>query len=184
MGYYVNLEYSSVILKNENLKEILTRWKNLNSPEHDDIKYGGTYQGGKKIKSHYSWLPEDYDKEVNSVQDMLDLLGFSFEEVEQGIKIIGYNRKMGQEDVFFNAIADMIDSNQVMRWSGEDGDIFAWTFQGKTLNALNEMEYDKVIVREEIKKYNVSEIEAKKEVKENLNESVFDAKKNSLRKLL
>lgn len=153
MGYCVNIAYSNVIIKNEHKPEILSRWKDMNSSQYDHLKGGGSWSGGKKTQAWYSWMDHDYDKTVTSVEDVLKMMGFSSETDEKGnIKILYYDSKTGQEDLFFAKIADLISSKtishektkdgsnleimepkQIIKWHGEDGDEYIWNFSNGEL---------------------------------------------------
>lgn len=135
MGYYVNLQRSTVVIPAGVRDEVLKRWKELNDPKNDHLKNGGSYSGGKKNQSWYSWMSPDYDKECNSPEDVLKELGFDVETDEDGnISMISYDSKTGQEDLFFKTIADLIPAGQYMGWQGEDGAIFIWLFDGSKMN--------------------------------------------------
>jgi len=128
MGYHVELIRSSAVIPKEVQDEVLQIWKDLNKPENDHQKNGGTYQGGKTISKHYSWMDPAYDQKVKSCQDVLDALGFDYEEDGYGnISITRYDKKMGQEELFFDAVSHLITGH--MLWIGEDDDTFRWNFK-------------------------------------------------------
>lgn len=138
MGYYVQLVDSDVVLKAENQAEILQRWKDLNKQENNHLKRGGSYSGGKQTSWHYSWMPADYDQTVNSAEEVLELLGFDFDTNEVGdIIISSYDSKTGNEDIFFQAIANLVSEGSTMSWHGEDGASFCWYFNGKEMQELD-----------------------------------------------
>jgi len=134
MGYYVNIFESDVVLPAKALPEILKRWKDLNKPENDHLKHGGSYYNGIKVPS-YSWMDADYDKNCDTILDLLEELRFEVEQdPETGdISIISFDRKMGQEDLFFNAISDLIPMGQSITWHGEDGSYWMWMFDGSKM---------------------------------------------------
>ena len=133
MGYYVRISESSVVLPQENLSAILKQWHEINKPEYNHMKRGGSYSGGQQTEYWYSWLPADYDKTTTDPREVLELLGFEFSDTENGgIKIESYDSKTGQEDIFFKTISHLVEPNGLIVWSGEDGAQFAWYFnEGK-----------------------------------------------------
>jgi hypothetical protein len=135
MGYYINIDESNVVLTEENQSQILQRWKDLNSPSNNHLKRGGSWSEGKQVATWYSWLDQNYDKTVEDCAEMLEMLGFDFETQDNGdIHVTGYDRKTGQEDLFFKAISDLIPAGQYIHWRGEDGETYSWVFaQNKML---------------------------------------------------
>ena len=138
MGYYVELEDSNITLKNADKNTILQVWKDLNHPSNNHLKTGGSYSGGKQTGWHYAWLAEDYDECVENVEEMLEMLGFSFEEQGNGdILITGYDSKTGNENVFFKAAAPYIQEGQYGEWRGEDKRRWAWYFDGTQMHEIS-----------------------------------------------
>lgn len=134
MGYYVRLTKSTVVLKQENLEQILERWKELNGPKYNHLKTGGGWSGGKQTGIWYSWMSEDYDKKATAATDVLDELGFEYDTDEEGnVHIQNYDSKTGAEDHFMRHIADLIEEDQYMVWSGEDGAAWVWHFEGNKM---------------------------------------------------
>lgn len=138
MGYYVRITDSSLIIKNEVREKVLAIWKDLNHPRFNDKKNGGSWSGGKQTGWHYSWLDENYDKKVSSVEEMLEMLGFEFETNDNSdVLILGYDSKIGNESFFFESIARQISGGQYVAWSGEDGESFVWYFNGKEMKEMS-----------------------------------------------
>lgn len=127
MGYYVKITNSTAVIPNNNRAEVLRLWKLLNHPMFNDQKRGGRYEGGQKVKHWYSWMSDDYDQTCNTVEDVLDMLGFEHDLSEDGgVSISGYERKTGQENFFFNTVAHLV--NGEMYWEGENGETEYWNF--------------------------------------------------------
>lgn len=155
MGYYVQLTDSDVILKQQVQEEILQRWKELNKPENNHLKYGGSWVGGKQVTWHYSWMDKDYDKKVDSPQEVLEMMGFEYDINEDGdIYITNYHSKTGSEDLFLKTIADLIEPGSTMLWHGEDGANFAWYFNGKDMQEMDLKQALKLAVAEQSKALN------------------------------
>ena len=127
MGYYVQITESTTVIPNENKAKVLHIWKTLNNPKFNSKKRGGGYSGGKQVSYWYSWMTEDYDQTCNTVEEILSMLGFDQETLASGdILVTGYDNKMGQEQVFFDAIAHLV--NGQMHWVGESGEHWCWDF--------------------------------------------------------
>jgi hypothetical protein len=138
MGYYVRLTDSSVVLKNENKAEILKIWKDLNKPENNHLKHGGSWSGGKQTEWWYSWMDSDYDKKVYGPENVLEMMGFDFHVEDNGdVHVTNYDSKTGSELLFFSRIAQFIEAGQTMSWSGEDGASFMWVFNGSNMKEMS-----------------------------------------------
>lgn len=131
MGYNVNIHESTFRIPEANLDEALTRFKELNHKPGVE-KRGGSWGPNGQTKSWFSWMPEDYDKHVTTAEEVLILLGFDTEkDVETGdVLITGYDSKTGQEELFLNEIADLVDPQSSIVWIGEDLRMWVWTPEG------------------------------------------------------
>lgn len=162
MGYYVRLTDSEVTLKNEHLPEILQRWKDLNKPENNHLKHGGSWDGGKQTQWWFSWMDADYDKTVNSAEEVLEMLGFEYDVTDEGnVHITNYDSKTGSEDLFMKTIADLIEPGSTMLWHGEDGATFAWYFNGEGMQEMDMKKALKLAVEQQAKgKTSVTEVKS------------------------
>lgn len=136
MGYYVNIESVEWFLPVVHEAAALQALKDLNDPRNDDLKRGGSFSGGKQTAAWFSWMPEDYDKTVTSVSEVLELLGFDVDTVPEGTYIRRYDSKTGQEDLFLNAIAEFVEPGSFIEWRGEDGAFWRNDFDGKKMRTL------------------------------------------------
>lgn len=126
MGYDVRVTGGTITIPNETKVAVLKRWKRMNQPDFDKFKRGGSFKGGQKTESWYSFMDADYDKNLHSVEEVLDALGFSYHQTESGIQVTGFDRKSGQEDLFFAAVHKLIFGE--LHWEGEDGEEWMWSF--------------------------------------------------------
>jgi len=125
MGYCVTIKHSTATIPAKNRDEVLQIWKDLNKPENDHLKRGGAYRDGKKHTSWYSWMPANYDEQVESVEDVLSELGFETELGPFGeVLICEYDSKLGQEELFFKRVAHLMTGE--ILWEGEDGGTWVW----------------------------------------------------------
>lgn len=136
MGYYVRLEYSTVKIPKANKDAVLARWKELNDPKYNKHKNGGSWTGGKQTSWNYSWMDTDYDKTCNTIEEILEMMGFGYHTHENGdVSVTSYDNKTGQEDIFFGHIADLIPDGQYIDWVGEEEESWRWIFSnGKMVN--------------------------------------------------
>jgi hypothetical protein len=139
MGYNARITKSTVVIPASRLDVTLQRWKGLNRQENNHLKQGGSYHGGKQRVWWFSWMDEDYDTKVQSVADVLDMLGFDYVSytADGSVEITGYDSKMGQEELFFATIASGIPEGQYINWIGEDGHTWQWLFTGGQLVKKN-----------------------------------------------
>jgi hypothetical protein len=144
MGYYVNIEEANWVLPKENQDVALQRLKDLNHKEGVEKRGGSFGPGGVENERWFSWMSADYDQHVSSVAEILSMLGFDFEyEDDGGLRILFYDSKIGQEELFLTEIADLVPSDSFIKWRGEDGEHWMWTpsgvFEGRIV-------YDKEVV--------------------------------------
>ena len=139
MGYYATLDFSSVKIPLSAEKDALEAVYRLDKAAHH-LKQGGSYGGGQPERKWFSWMPEDL-RTLTTLEDLLQTLGFRTHESDGAIHVDGYDSKVGQEDLFFFALAPFIESNYnkefaamanepaSMEWTGEDGSKWRWTFE-------------------------------------------------------
>lgn len=139
MGYYATLDFSSVRIPLAKEKEALEAVYRLDTAAHH-LKQGGSFGGPDGEKKWFSWMPEDL-RQITTLEDLLQTLGFTTHESNGYICVDRYDSKVGQEDLFFFALAPFIESSygdQIsslasepasMEWTGEDGSKWRWTFQ-------------------------------------------------------
>jgi len=114
MGYYITLEESTWFLPAIHYDQALGVLKGLN--DYDHLKGGGSSDGEK----WFSWMPSDYDKTVESVEEVFELLGFECSEDEGvGLRLEDYYTKSGDEEIFLRAVCHFATGHLI--WRGEDG---------------------------------------------------------------
>lgn len=128
MGFYVRTVECDIIIKSDQQDNIFKAWCDLNSPKNEHLKHGGSWSGGKKIESWFSWMDPDYDKKCKSIEDILGMLGFDYEKSDNGdIHSLVYDSKTGDESLFFETAAPYISNGHIL-WTGEDDEDFYWFF--------------------------------------------------------
>jgi hypothetical protein len=126
MGYYINA-HGTITMPKSMESEAVHALKMLNY-DHD-AKHGGVL--GKPEATFetrwYSWMPERWHEAVESVEDVLGLIGFEVGKSRMAgldVYTVNYDSKTGQEDVFLNCLAGyaQVDIEVV----GEDGERWKW----------------------------------------------------------
>jgi hypothetical protein len=127
MGYYVSGN-GSLRIKAENLGKAHEALMTLQDAP-PKAKSGGSSGGSEAPRFWYSWMPEDL-RTLPDTKSVFAELGFEVVDDENGDLLIRcYDNKTGQEEVFFAAAAPFIESGDY-EWTGEDGDFWAWEFEG------------------------------------------------------
>lgn len=132
MGYYVKIKESTFRIPAANLDAALVELKALN---HNPLveKRGGHYQPkAGKTQSFFSWMPHDYDRHVTTAEEVFILLGFETEKDETtgDVLITGYDSKIGQEELFLNAVKHLVTPDSAITWIGEEDEMWRWTPEG------------------------------------------------------
>lgn len=108
MGTYIYI-HGNLTIKKDNIPKAVQAVKDLN--KRDDLKRGGSSRGQK----WFSWIPENYEDQINSIEDIFGKLhGWDVEvQTENDDEItysFYYSDKWGQHEVFFVAMAPYLES--------------------------------------------------------------------------
>ena len=125
MGYYVNTTFSNAVLPKEHEAEAYAIMCSLNVTHHNQ-KRG---RGGSE--SWFSWMDANYPETCKDAGEIFEMLGFEIERNNDGIHIINYDNKAGQEDLFLQSIENLMVGKIV--WLGEDGDTWVNVFHGDNI---------------------------------------------------
>ncbi len=125
MGYYVEIVKSDAVIPADRLQSCYEKMCALNQT-HDNEKRGGSWSNGKQSSKWFSWMDANYPETCKNSKDIFEQMGFETQYSKNGdLLIIGYDNKMGQEDLFMKAIEN--DAIGTIHWRGEDGN--EWTTQ-------------------------------------------------------
>ena len=132
MGYHVSIDNSTCVLPKEHWEEAYKRLCALN--DKNNLKNGGSYPRSSDYtpdKAHqdiwFTWMEWNYPEICKDVKEIFKMLGFEIEIYDNGdIGILGYDNKIGQEDLFFKTIGDLLKGE--IYWTGEDGGKWRWVF--------------------------------------------------------
>lgn len=131
MGYETKMVTSSLKIKSEDKEKIFHIWRDLNHPSNNHLKCGGRGEtiNGKHVRTAhwYSWMDENYDKNCQSVEDILKELSFGVYTLKNGdLEITHFNGGEGQEELFFERVRPYIQGKA--SWEREDGSTYEWKF--------------------------------------------------------
>lgn len=138
MGFYVETVSVDVTIPAAKLPEALQVLKDLDKPENNHLKGGGSWSGGVQTGWHYSWMNGDWAETAKSCSEIFQKLGFTDTyENENGLELGYYDSKTGNEDVFLNAVAPFVDAGSYVEWRGEDGSVWKNVFDGQKMKTLS-----------------------------------------------
>jgi len=130
MGYYVSLTNVNAVIPKDNLLNAYRRLCALN--ERNDLKRGGSFYAGaeKPLRgAHkdvwFSLMDWNYPDVYDDAEGILRAVGFDLYINDDGdLVFTGYDEKTGCEDVFVDAIAQYLVSDDELPvqfvWTGED----------------------------------------------------------------
>jgi len=113
MGYYIRLDDADWEVKET--PEALATIREMPVKYHG-IKRGGSSNGEK----WFSWMNDTEIENAVNVETVFQQLGFETESTDGGFKLIGYDSKTGQEDLFLGVIAPYSVQGSYVEFIGED----------------------------------------------------------------
>ena len=147
MGYFVETAEIDFAIPAENLDAAYEAMCKLNA--HDELKHGGVW-GGKdedyakpagstslasSARKNFSWMDWNYDETCATAQEIFEQLGFDTDVDEEGnLRVLFYDNKTGQEELFLEACAPYVDQGSYIIWHGEDNAMWQNEFDGETMN--------------------------------------------------
>ena len=139
MGYYVHIEDSNCMLPHKHAN--LAYWRMCDLNKNDDLKRGGSSTGEK----WFSWMDANYPETCKTALAVLVELGFDVEEGDEGLVIYAYDNKSGQEELFLEAISDLLRTvdnknssldKPFIVWRGEDDMVWKDLYGEKKVRSL------------------------------------------------
>lgn len=147
MAYYVETIEIDFVIPAGNLDAAYTAMCALNA--HDELKHGGLSLGGNNEDcmkpagstslasspcKYFSWLDWNYDETCFTAQEIFKELGFHTEIDEEGnLRILAYDNKNNQEELFLKACAPYVAEGSYIIWQGEDEKMWKHEFDGETM---------------------------------------------------
>ena len=113
MGYCIELEESTLVIKKETAENVVTAIKDF-----------------AKNASRLSWIDKDYLLDAENIEDVFSEIRYELNKNENGDYEIDYfsGEKLGNDLVIFNSFAQFIENGQYIEMLGEDGERWRWIF--------------------------------------------------------
>ena len=129
MGYCMTQRDCHFIIKAENQEKAMEAIKAL-AKDVDEKGSGGSWSGGGKTKSWYSWVETEEFANAETLADALKAWRWIAEDNKGDIDYLYFEGdKLGQEDILFEAIAPFVEEGSYIEMSGEDGALWRWAFE-------------------------------------------------------
>lgn len=129
MGYYVNITDHNFMVEKKHFPAAYDALCAINDEKYNHLKRGGSSGPDGQTAYWYSWMPENYPAETETLIDILELLGFEIGyDTDGNINGLAYYNKTGNEEIFFMALAPYVENGSWVMWQGEDGDMYGWEF--------------------------------------------------------
>lgn len=95
---------------------------------------GGTWSGGRKTESWFSWVTTSEYKNATDIGEAFDAWRWELRQDSNGDwSLVGFNgEKLGDDAILFEAVAPFVKSGSFVEMQGEDGARWRWVFDGKT----------------------------------------------------
>lgn len=145
MGYYITTDDSRITVLKKNLSQFFSIVNHL--MQQDTIRKYSPY-GNPERETHYSWIDTKKVLDAVAKQDMIGVFAeWRYEvRVEQDDDhAITFNlhvfdmQKLGDEEIFFTAIAPVIENDSFMDVRGEDGHRWQWSWNNGKFYAADEV---------------------------------------------
>ena len=139
MGYSAEIIEENFFIKVENFDKAYDAMCKLNAK--DGLKQDYSYLGyderptnSKSVSSdprkHFSFMPWNYDELYKNLFEVLNALSFDVFTNDKGdINSIYFCNRLGQEDLFLEAIAPYVKPGSYIVWRGEDGAMWVFLFE-------------------------------------------------------
>lgn len=140
MGYHVRIVDCDFTIPTENFAEAYKALCELNN--HNELKRGGRSPCVAKDGPHdgvwFSWMDWNYPEKCNGLVEVLEHVGFDvgYDE-ERGITYLDYDAKMGNEDVFLNALAPFVNDGSYIEWEGEEDEVWKHVYSNGKMKEIS-----------------------------------------------
>lgn len=130
MGDYVQTQSIDFTIPATNLPSAYAAMCLLNTT-HDDDKGGGSWGPNGKTEKWFSWMDANYPETCPDAEAIFTALGFEVEVADNGdLTLLGYDSKIGQENLFIDAAGKFANDGWEIVWEGEDDLIWQQTSAG------------------------------------------------------
>jgi hypothetical protein len=121
MGYYIRQRDANFMIKAENKEKALKAIKDLTNT--------------KSGNDSFSWVDMDNARNTDILKEAFEAWRWaSFDDPDGNINDIRFcGEKSGDCNKLFTAIAPYVEKGSFIEMSGEEGEIWQWVFNGKTM---------------------------------------------------
>ena len=128
MGYFVKSKKINVTLSEEQQNKIFDIWMNP-TEEMKQNNFALAILSPVFNAEHAIHNPN----KCTNIKDILDMIGISYEEKKNGLKLKSHHAKWSHQKDLFIAVAPVITPGEFMTFRGEDGEFIGFFFNGKDL---------------------------------------------------
>lgn len=130
MGYYIRLDDANW--------EVKETPESLQAIREMPVKYHGIKRGGSSNgEKWFSWMNDSEIENAVNVEAVFQQLGFETESTDGGFKLVGYDSKTGQEDLFLAVIAPYSVEGSYVEFIGEDDSHYRYEVEDGKMYTLS-----------------------------------------------
>jgi hypothetical protein len=132
MGYYMKQRDAKFKMKAENLKDALAAIKKL--ADNTSEMSGGSSTGEK----WFAWVGTEEFLKAKTFAEAMEEWRWTVDQTDDDLEWDVYDiffngEKLGDDLVLFEAIAPYVEKDSFIIMDGEDGEVWKWKFDGKTV---------------------------------------------------
>jgi hypothetical protein len=134
MGYCIEMTDSSFSIKKENFAKALESLKSVFIPENMTCK---DYINGEE-HPHFSWVDTQTVLESTTLEEALEEIRYkpTYNSIGDICDVEFTGEKYGDEDVFFNSLAQYVESDSYLSFEGEDEATWKWFFNNGKVDQI------------------------------------------------
>lgn len=131
MGYYIEQTDCKFFVPSDKIEPMIQAIRSL--ANKNNLMGGGSYHGGEKVSSHYSWV----DMKFATLEDIAEIFycwRWTVERDEQTGDIVDIyfsGEKLGDDFILFKTIAPFVKTDSFIEIRGEDNAMWRWHFNGE-----------------------------------------------------
>ena len=121
MGYSMHLDHAGFDLDMAHERDMVLAARAL-ADQHDHIR----------------WVDKAELREATTIKEVFSAFGWRIRiDIDRAVRdVLFEGEKLGDEDLFFGAIAPWVASGSYIEMVGEDGDRWRWVFDGVTVKQV------------------------------------------------
>lgn len=127
MGYCMSQQNADFFIAAEDKDKALAALKKLG--DNTDNMRGGSWSGGGKQQSWYSWVDMEFVNRYDLESAVRDWRWDLYcDDDGNVVEIMFEGEKLGQDEILFEALAPWVKSGSYIEMHGEDGSLWRWCF--------------------------------------------------------